>query len=54
MEERYREGMARTYTQEEVQAILGRALKQQRAGEGDGLSHEDLLAVGRELGDDAR
>jgi hypothetical protein len=41
--------MARTYTRDEVQAILGKALEQQHA-DGDALSHDDLLAIGRELG----
>lgn len=42
----------RTYSREEVQAILSRALEG-AAASGDDLSHEDLLAVGRELGIEA-
>jgi hypothetical protein len=41
--------MARTYTKEEVQAILSRAVERQHA-QADLLSHEELVAVGRELG----
>jgi len=39
----------RTYSREEVQAILSRALEG-AAARGDDLTHEDLVAVGRELG----
>lgn len=39
----------RTYSSEEVQAILARALED-ASGRGDDLSHDDLLAIGRELG----
>ncbi|MFO0670819.1 MAG: 2TM domain-containing protein [Polyangiaceae bacterium] len=42
----------RTYSREEVQAILSRALEG-TAARGDDLSHEDLVAVGRELGIEA-
>ncbi len=41
--------MARNYTREEVEAILARALEKQRA-HAEGVSHEELLAIGRELG----
>jgi len=40
---------ARTYTREEVQAILSRAVDSAHS-QGDALSHEDLLAIARELG----
>jgi hypothetical protein len=38
----------RVYTKEEADAILARALELQ--GRGDGTSHDDLLAAGREVG----
>jgi hypothetical protein len=38
----------RVYTREEADAILARALEAQ--GRGDGTSHDDLLAAGREIG----
>ena len=40
----------RVYTNDEVQAILSRAIDRQRDATPDGLSHEDLLAVGRDAG----
>lgn len=44
----------RSYSRDEVQAILSRALHGQGHGDGtaetDQLSHEELLAIGRELG----
>jgi len=45
----------RVYTDDEVRAILGRAIERQRASTPEGLSHEDLLAVARDAGipDDA-
>jgi hypothetical protein len=39
----------RSYTREEVQAILSRALEGAHS-QGDALSHDDLLAIARELG----
>ena len=39
----------RTYSREEAQAILARAVEKQHEL-GDQLTHDDLLAVGRELG----
>jgi len=39
----------RTYTREEMQAILSRALEGAHA-QGDNLTHDELLAIGRELG----
>jgi 2TM domain len=39
----------RSYSREEVQAILASAVERQH-GQGDQLSHEELLAIGRELG----
>jgi len=42
--------MPRSYSREEVQAILGRALEQQSLQHGDALSHAELLAIGRDLG----
>jgi hypothetical protein len=41
--------MARTYTREEVQAIIARAVERQH-GRGDGLTHEEVQSIGRELG----
>jgi len=40
----------RVYTDDEVRAILGRAIERQRASTPEGLSHEDLLAVARDAG----
>jgi hypothetical protein len=41
--------MSRSYSRDEVQAILASALERQN-GQGDQLTHEDLLAIGKELG----
>ena len=40
----------RVYTDDEVRAILSRAIDRQRAAAPEGLSHEDLLAVARDAG----
>jgi hypothetical protein len=40
--------MSRSYSREEAQAILSRAVERQH--DGDQLTHEELLAIGRELG----
>jgi hypothetical protein len=40
----------RTYSSDDVQAILGRALERQRVGGEGGLSHDELLAIGRDVG----
>jgi hypothetical protein len=40
----------RIYSDEDVKAILGRALDRQRAAQPEGLSHEELLAVARDAG----
>lgn len=40
---------SRSYSREEVQAILARAVERQH-GQGDSLTHEELLAIGKELG----
>ena len=40
----------RTYSSDDVQAILGRALERQHKGGDGGLSYDELLAVGREVG----
>lgn len=41
--------MARSYSRDEVQAILANAVERQHA-QGDRLSHDDLIAIGKELG----
>ncbi|HEX8792843.1 MAG TPA: 2TM domain-containing protein [Polyangiaceae bacterium] len=41
--------MARSYSRDEVQAILSSALEQQHA-QGELLTHDELLAIGKELG----
>ncbi|HTQ47241.1 MAG TPA: 2TM domain-containing protein [Polyangiaceae bacterium] len=41
--------MARSYSRDEVQAILASAVERQH-GQGDQLTHEDLVAIGKELG----
>lgn len=41
--------MARNYTRDEVKTILGRALERQH-DPSDAVSHDDLLAIGKELG----
>jgi len=40
----------RVYSDDEVKAILSRAIDRQRASSPEGLSHEDLLAVARDAG----
>lgn len=40
----------RVYTDDEVTAILGRAIERQRTSSPEGLSHDDLLAVARDAG----
>jgi hypothetical protein len=40
----------RVYTDDEVRAILSRAIDHQRASTPEGLSHDDLLAVARDAG----
>jgi hypothetical protein len=40
----------RVYTDDEVRAILSRAIDRQRAAAPEGLSHDDLLAVARDAG----
>ena len=41
--------MSRSYSREEVQAILASAVERQH-GQGDQLTHDELLAIGKELG----
>jgi 2TM domain len=41
--------MSRSYSRDEVQAILANAVERQH-GQGDQLTHEDLVAIGKELG----
>ncbi len=40
----------RVYTDDEIRAILSRAIDRQRASTPEGLSHDDLLAVARDAG----
>jgi hypothetical protein len=40
----------RVYTDDEVTAILSRAIERQRTNSPEGLSHDDLLAVARDAG----
>jgi hypothetical protein len=40
----------RVYTDDEVNAILSRAIDRQRVGSPEGLTHEELLAVARDAG----
>lgn len=42
--------MSDTYSRDEVQAILGRALEQQQRTKNDALTHDELSAVAREMG----
>lgn len=42
----------RRYSQEEVEAILQRALHRQQGNAAGGISHDDLIATARELGID--
>ncbi len=41
--------MPRSYSRDEVQAILASAVERQH-GQGDRLTHDDLIAIGKELG----
>lgn len=41
--------MSRSYSRDEVQAILASAVERQH-GQGDRLTHDDLIAIGKELG----